>query len=66
MATAIKNKNHTLVSITTLSDNSLQKLADYSLFCYSPAKFLKGYNITDKAPLLVTLNSLFEKYQQYV
>lgn len=53
---------HKVVSLTGLSSNSLARLADISLFCYSPEVIRNHYNITDKTPLLVIMNSLFETY----
>lgn len=57
-----KQKNHYLVTLTSLTKNSLAKIADTALYCYSPNKNWHGYNLTDKTPLFVILNSLFYRY----
>lgn len=62
VAKAVKQKNHQLVSLTGLSENSLNKLADTSLFSYSPLKLWHGFNFTDKTPLFIIMNSLFNRY----
>ncbi|MBP2098654.1 MurR/RpiR family transcriptional regulator [Enterococcus rivorum] len=64
IAEKAREKNCSLLGVTHLSNNSLQKVCDYHLYCYSPEKYLNGYNITDKTPLLIVLNSLFEAYQK--
>ncbi|MDD9147772.1 MULTISPECIES: MurR/RpiR family transcriptional regulator [unclassified Sporolactobacillus] len=57
-----KQKNHYLVTLTHLTKNSLAKMADTALYCYSPHKNWHGYNLTDKMPLFIILNSLFYRY----
>lgn len=64
IAEKAREKNFPILAVTHLSNNLLQKACDYHLYCYSPEKHLNGYNITDKTPLLITLNSLFETYQK--
>lgn len=62
LAQEAKAKGHTVVSLTNLSSNHLAKLADINLFCYSPEIIINNYNITDKTPLLIIMNSLFQVY----
>lgn len=62
LAKLAKEHGHPIVSLTGLSVNSLAKLADISLFCYSPEVYRNHYNITDKTPILVIMNSLLEAY----
>ncbi|MDT2658935.1 MurR/RpiR family transcriptional regulator [Enterococcus hulanensis] len=65
LAKLAKEHGHPIVSLTGLSVNSLAKLADISLFCYSPEVYRNHYNITDKTPILVIMNSLLEAYAEF-
>ncbi|GMA09063.1 RpiR family transcriptional regulator [Tetragenococcus halophilus subsp. flandriensis] len=62
LAETAKRKRHQLITLTHLSNNSLAKLADKRIFCYSPEQRIDEYNITDKAPVLLIMNSLFREY----
>lgn len=61
-AVLAKEKGHQIVSLTNLSNNSLARLADLKLYCYSPEQKIEEYNITDKTPILLIMNNLFKKY----
>lgn len=62
LAEKAHNKGHVVFSLTNLSNNSLARLADQRLFCYSPEERIDEYNITDKTPILLIMNSLFRSY----
>lgn len=62
LAQLAKQNGHTVITLTGLSSNSLAKLADISLFCYSPEISINQYNITDKTPLLIIMKSLLDSY----
>lgn len=62
LATQAKEKGHYVVSLTHLSKNTLSKISDLTLFCFTESKIVDGYNVTDKTPLMIIMNSLFEKY----
>lgn len=55
-------KGHQVVSLTDFTDNPLSQIAPYSLFCKSPDRHYKGSNVTDKMPLLLVLETLFNIY----
>ncbi|MDQ0218134.1 MurR/RpiR family transcriptional regulator [Peribacillus cavernae] len=57
-----KERGVKIISLTHFTRNSLQKLADIHLYCYSPGKTLNGYNITDRTPLMIVLRTLSEYY----
>lgn len=61
-AQAVKKYNHQLITLTHLSDNSLARLADIQLFCYSPARQVGSYKVTDRLPILLVMNELFKAY----
>lgn len=60
MAEIAKNNNVTLISLTHFDSNTLQKMADVKLYCYSPREFFKNRNVTDKTPLMIAIQSLSE------
>lgn len=62
LAEYAKEKDNVVISLTGLSSNSLSKIADIRLYCYSPEEMINNYNITDKTPLLIIMNSLFHNY----
>jgi DNA-binding MurR/RpiR family transcriptional regulator len=62
MAELCKQKGLRNVSLTHFSRNSLQRLADVNLYCYSPRLMLNEYNITDKTPLMIIIRVLSEHY----
>ncbi|MGM0123616.1 hypothetical protein IGI37_000988 [Enterococcus sp. AZ194] len=64
LARLTKEYSHTLISLTGLTNNSLARMADISLFCYSPEVTINNYNITDKTPLLIIMNSLLHAYSK--
>lgn len=62
MAEQAKQRGIPIVSLTHFSHNSLEKLASFNLYCYSPKKVMNGYNITDKTPLMVVLQAISQFY----
>jgi DNA-binding MurR/RpiR family transcriptional regulator len=65
LASQAKEKQHLVISLTHLVNNSLANLADINLFCYTQPETIDGYNITDKTPLMIILHSLFKRYLVY-
>ncbi|AYW44825.1 MurR/RpiR family transcriptional regulator [Tetragenococcus koreensis] len=57
-----KDQNHQIISLTHLTNNTLARLSDERMFCYSPEQRIDEYNVTDKAPILLVMNKLFKKY----
>ncbi|WP_188404349.1 hypothetical protein [Fictibacillus barbaricus] len=53
-----------LISLTHFNNNFLQDHAEVNLYCYSPAKKLNEYNVTDKTPVMLVLRALAEYYWQ--
>ncbi|MCV3296585.1 MAG: MurR/RpiR family transcriptional regulator [Oenococcus sp.] len=64
IAKIAKQNQQFIVSLTHLSNNTLQRMSDIQLFCYSPNRQVYGINLTDKAPLYLILNALQEQYLQ--
>lgn len=64
VAQAAQANNHYIISLTHLANNQLSHYANSALYCYSPRKEWHGYNLTDKTPLFLILNSLFYRYFQ--
>lgn len=64
VAKAAQKQRQNLISLTNLAHNPLADMADVSLFCYDPPRRWNGYNITDKAPLYIPFEALFEQYLQ--
>ncbi|URT70579.1 MurR/RpiR family transcriptional regulator [Cytobacillus firmus] len=62
MAERAKGRGVTIVSLTHFNRNSLQKLASFNLYCYSPKKVMNGYNITDRTPLMIVLQTISQFY----
>lgn len=62
MASLAKEKGARLITLTHFSENSLQQMADANLYCYSPKKTYKDFNITDKTPVMIILRALAEFY----
>lgn len=62
MAEQAKKSGITIVSLTHFSRNSLQKLASHNLYCFSPKKVKNGYNITDRTPLMIVLQTISQFY----
>lgn len=66
IAKLVKEKNIKLITVSDVSHFSpLAKMADIPLFCYSPNIFYKGYNLTNKMPMFIVLNSLLEQAIDY-
>jgi DNA-binding MurR/RpiR family transcriptional regulator len=55
-------RNIPIISLTHFSRNSLQKLASINLYCYAPKKEKNGYNITDRTPAMIVLQTLSQIY----
>lgn len=64
IAKCAKVKGHKVISLTNLSDNTLSKLADVSLYCYTEVKHINDYNVTDKTPLMIIMYSLYLTYRE--
>ena len=62
MAHRAKEKEIQIISLTHFSKNSLQKLASHHLYCYAPLKRKNGYNITDRTPVIIVLQTLSQFY----
>lgn len=62
VAEEAKINDQKIISLTGLYKNSLENLADISLFSYSKRRQWHGYNFTDKTPLFIVMNSLFDRY----
>lgn len=62
VAEAAKAGGQQLISLTGLHHNSLAMLADMALYSYSPHRTWQGYNFTDKTPLFIVMNALFDDY----
>lgn len=60
IARLAKEKHLPVVSLTHFSENTLQSLSDYHLYCYSPQVRLQGYNVTDVTPITIVLRALTE------
>ncbi|HEY4554678.1 MAG TPA: MurR/RpiR family transcriptional regulator [Bacillaceae bacterium] len=58
IAEKAKEKEIQIVSLTHFSRNSLQKLAAFNLYCYAPKRIKNSYNITDRTPVMVALQTL--------
>ncbi|MFG6147747.1 MurR/RpiR family transcriptional regulator [Halobacillus sp. B23F22_1] len=53
-----KEKEISIVSLTHFSSNTLEQMADYRFFFYSPKRMLENYNISDKTPVMLALQHL--------
>lgn len=65
MAELGKSKKIKIISLTHFNRNSLQKLAEVNLYCYTHKKMLNGQNITDKTPLMLMVRILSEYYWKF-
>ncbi|GAB2022813.1 MurR/RpiR family transcriptional regulator [Pseudolactococcus yaeyamensis] len=63
LAELAKERNHKVISLTNLNENSLEQLSDISLYCLTQYETVNGYDITDKIPLLLILQSLYEAFR---
>jgi DNA-binding MurR/RpiR family transcriptional regulator len=61
----VKEKGVFIVSLTHLCDNSISKLSDIALYCWSPKENLNNYNITDRTSLMIVLRKLSEHYWKF-
>lgn len=62
LAKQAKERKHIIVSLTSLSKNTLSESADISLYCYSPKRVVNNVDIRDKTPLLIVMDSLLQRY----
>ena len=62
LAREAKRRKQPLISLTTLSKNSLVQVSDFHLFCYSPKQEDNHVTILDKVPLLITMDRLLQRY----
>ncbi|GAB2027847.1 MurR/RpiR family transcriptional regulator [Lactovum odontotermitis] len=62
MAKLAKEEGHKVVSLTNLTENSLAEIADISLYCYAYKSFYRHFDVTDKTPLMIIMNSLYRHY----
>lgn len=60
-----KDEGHKVISLTNLTENSLTKIADISLYCYACKSVYRHYDVTDKTPLMIVMNSLYRHYQKH-
>ncbi|MFK4885748.1 MurR/RpiR family transcriptional regulator [Lactococcus petauri] len=63
LAELAKSRNHKLISLTNLTENSLVQIADIPLYCLTQKEEVNGYDTTDKTPLLLVLQSLYYTYR---
>lgn len=61
-AALAKQKGIPVISLTHFSRNSLQETADINLYCYAPKKKKNGFNITDRTPLMIIIQTLSQFY----
>lgn len=66
LAELAKSNGHKVVSLTNLSENSLSKMSDVALYCYTEKVHVNHFDLTDKTPLLIILQSLFQSYFESV
>ena len=62
MAEIANQKDIPIISLTHFTRNSLQEAAAVNLYCYAPKKVKNGYNITDRTPVMVVLQTLSQYY----
>lgn len=62
LARRARERDVKVVSITDFQRNSLQRLADHTLYFSSPPTFHRQYNVTDPTPIFYLLRSLLEAY----
>ncbi len=63
LAELAKSRNHKLISLTNLTENSLVQIVDIPLYCLTQKEEVNGYDTTDKTPLLLVLQSLYYSYR---
>ena len=71
LAKLAKIHEHTVISLTNISNNngfqektSLDQLSDISTFCYTNRKSVNLYDVTDKTPILLIMQSLYNTYRR--
>jgi DNA-binding MurR/RpiR family transcriptional regulator len=62
MAEKAKQREIPIISLTHFTRNSLQEAATVNLYCYAPKKEKNGYNVTDRTPVMVVLQTLSQYY----
>ncbi|WP_257029223.1 MurR/RpiR family transcriptional regulator [Neobacillus driksii] len=62
MAEKAKQREIPIISLTHFTRNSLQEAAAINLYCYAPKKTKNGYNITDRTPVMVIIQTLSQFY----
>lgn len=62
MAEKAKQREIPIISLTHFTRNSLQEAAAINLYCYAPKKTLNGYNITDRTPVMIVIQTLSQFY----
>ncbi|MGG3470427.1 MurR/RpiR family transcriptional regulator [Neobacillus pocheonensis] len=62
MAEIADQREIPIISLTHFTRNSLQETAAVNLFCYAPKKIKNGYNITDRTPVMIVLQTLSQYY----
>lgn len=62
MAEKAKEREIPIISLTHFTRNSLQEDAAINLYCYAPKKTKNGYNITDRTPVMIVIQTLSQFY----
>ncbi|PFJ19486.1 RpiR family transcriptional regulator [Bacillus cereus] len=62
IAEIAKQRGIPIISLTHFTRNSLQEAATINLYCYAPKKTKNGYNITDRTPVMIVLQTLSQFY----
>lgn len=62
MAEKAKQREIPIISLTHFTRNPLQEAAAINLYCYAPKKVKNGYNITDRTPVMIVLQTLSQYY----
>jgi DNA-binding MurR/RpiR family transcriptional regulator len=58
MAQMASQRKIPIISLTHFNRNSLQQMANVNLYCFAPKKMKNGYNITDRTPVMIVLQTL--------
>jgi DNA-binding MurR/RpiR family transcriptional regulator len=62
MAEKATERKIPIISLTHFTRNSLQESAAVNLYCFAPKKVKNGYNITDRTPVMIVLQTLSQFY----
>jgi DNA-binding MurR/RpiR family transcriptional regulator len=62
MAEIARQRGIPIISLTHFTRNALQEAASINLYCFAPKKTKNGYNITDRTPLMIVLQTLSQFY----